>query len=158
MGSWVGVAVGDRAPDFTLKNTDMEEVSLSSLRGKNVVILFFPLAFTNVCTEEMCGVSADTQACGELDAEVIGISVDSPFSLQAWAQKEGISIPLLSDFNKEVSEAYGSLYKDLLGFRGVAKHSAFVGDKEGVVRFAAVSEDAKVIPDFDAIKECLLSV
>jgi len=154
----MSVAVGDRAPDFTLKNADLEEVSLSSMRGKNVVVLFFPLAFTSVCTEELCGVSEGIDAYKGLDAEVIGISVDSPFSLQAWAAKEGITIPLLSDFNKEVSEAYGSQYEDLLGFRGVAKRSAFVLDKEGVVRFASVSEDAKVIPDFEAIKGCLKSL
>ena len=152
------VAVGDRAPDFTLKNADLEEVSLSSMRGKNVVVLFFPLAFTSVCTEEFCGVSAGIDDYKGLDAEVLGISVDSPFSLQAWAEKEGITIPLLSDFNKEVSDAYGSQYEDLLGFRGVAKRSAFVVDKEGVVRFASVSDDAKVIPDFEAIKGCLESL
>ena len=152
------VAVGDRAPDFTLKNADLEEVSLSSLRGNNVVVLFFPLAFTSVCTEELCGVSAGIDDYKGLDAEVLGISVDSPFCLQAWAEKEGITIPLLSDFNKEVSDAYGSQYEDLLGFRGVAKRSAFVVDKEGVVRFASVSEDAKVVPDFKAIKGCLESL
>ncbi len=152
------VAVGDRAPDFTLKNADLEEVSLSSMRGKNVVVLFFPLAFTSVCTEEFCGVSTGIDDYKGLDAEVLGISVDSPFSLQAWAEKESITIPLLSDFNKEVSDAYGSQYEDLLGFRGVAKRSAFVVDKEGVVRFASVSDDAKVIPDFEAIKGCLESL
>ena len=152
------VAVGDRAPDFTLKNADLEEVSLSSMRGKNVVVLFFPLAFTSVCTEEFCGVSASIDDYKGLDAEILGISVDSPFSLQAWAEKEGITIQLLSDFNKEVSDAYGSQYEDLLGFRGVAKRSAFVVDKEGVVRFASVSEDAKVVPDFAAIKGCLESL
>ena len=152
------VAVGDRAPDFTLKNADLEEVSLSSMRGKNVVVLFFPLAFTSVCTEELCGVSASIDDYKGLDAEILGISVDSPFSLQAWAEKEGITIQLLSDFNKEVSDAYGSQYEDLLGFRGVAKRSAFVVDKEGVVRFASVSEDAKVVPDFAAIKGCLESL
>jgi peroxiredoxin len=154
----MSVAVGDRAPDFTLKNADLEEVSLSSMRGKNVVILFFPLAFTSVCTEELCGVSAGIDDYKGLDATVIGISVDSPFSLQAWAEKEKITIPLLSDFNKEVSEAYGSQYEDLLGFRGVAKRSAFVLDKDGVVRFASVSDDAKVVPDFEAIKGCLKSL
>lgn len=152
------VAVGDRAPDFTLKNANLEDVSLSSMRGRNVVVLFFPLAFTSVCTEELCGVSAGIDDYRGLDAEVLGISVDSPFSLQAWAEKEGITIPLLSDFNKEVSDAYGSQYEDLLGFRGVAKRSAFVVDKEGVVRFASVSEDAKVVPDFEAIKSCLQSL
>jgi len=151
----MAVQVGDKAPDFTLKNTKMEDVRLADQRHHNVVLLFVPLAFTSVCTAELCEVSAGLNAYKELDALVFGISVDSPFSLQAWAEKEGITIPLLSDFNKEVSAAYGAQYDDLLGLRGVAKRSAFVIDKEGVVRFASVSEDPKVVPDFEAIRACL---
>ncbi len=150
--------VGDKAPDFTLKNTDLEDVSLDSYRGKNVVLLFVPLAFTGVCTEELCEVSSGLNAYGELGAEVLGISVDSPFSLQAWAAKEGISLTLLSDFNKEVSAAYGAQYEDLLGFKGVAKRSAFVVDAAGVVRYASISDDPKVLPDFQAVKACLQSL
>ena len=150
--------VGDKAPDFTLKNTDMEDVSLSSFQGKNVVLLFVPLAFTGVCTEELCEVSQGLNAYGELGAEVLGISVDSPFSLQAWAAKEGISLTLLSDFNKEVSAAYGTQYEDLIGFKGVAKRSAFVVDRQGVVRYASISDDPKVLPDFQAVKACLQSL
>jgi len=150
--------VGDSAPDFTLKNTALEEVNLASLQGKNVVLLFVPLAFTGVCTAELCEVSAGLGAYRDLDAKVLGISVDSPFSLQAWAQKEGISIPLLSDFNKEVSAAYGTQYEDLLGFKGVAKRSSFVIDKAGSIRYMSISEDAKVVPDFEAIKACLGSL
>ena len=150
--------VGDKAPDFTLKNTDMEDVSLSSFQGTNVVLLFVPLAFTGVCTEELCEVSQGLNAYGELGAEVLGISVDSPFSLQAWAAKEGISLTLLSDFNKEVSAAYGAQYEDLIGFKGVAKRSAFVVDRQGVVRYASISDDPKVLPDFQAVKACLQSL
>lgn len=150
--------VGDKAPDFILKNTDMEDVSLSSFQGKNVVLLFVPLAFTGVCTEELCEVSQGLNAYGELGAEVLGISVDSPFSLQAWAAKEGISLTLLSDFNKEVSAAYGTQYEDLIGFKGVAKRSAFVVDRQGVVRYASISDDPKVLPDFQAVKACLQSL
>jgi peroxiredoxin len=150
--------VGDKAPDFTLKNTDLEDVSLDSYRGKNVVLLFVPLAFTGVCTEELCEVSSGLNAYGELGAEVLGISVDSPFSLQAWAAKERISLTLLSDFNKEVSAAYGAQYEDLLGFKGVAKRSAFVVDGDGVVRYASISDDPKVLPDFQAVKACLQSL
>ena len=150
--------VGDKAPDFTLKNTDMEDVSLSSFQGRNVVLLFVPLAFTGVCTEELCEVSQGLNAYGELGAEVLGISVDSPFSLQAWAAKEGISLTLLSDFNKEVSAAYGAQYEDLIGFKGVAKRSAFVVDRQGVVRYASISDDPKVLPDFQAVKSCLQSL
>ncbi len=150
--------VGDKAPDFTLKNTDMEDVSLSSFQGRNVVLLFVPLAFTGVCTEELCEVSQGLNTYGELGAEVLGISVDSPFSLQAWAAKEGISLTLLSDFNKEVSAAYGAQYEDLIGFKGVAKRSAFVVDRQGVVRYASISDDPKVLPDFQAVKACLQSL
>jgi peroxiredoxin len=154
----MAVQVGDKAPDFTLKNTDLEEVSLDSLRGKNVLLLFVPLAFTGVCTEELCTVSEGLEGYKNLDAEVLGISVDSPFSLQAWAAKEGITIPLLSDFNKEVSATYGAQYDELLGFIGVAKRSAFVVDKQGIIRYMSIADDAKVMPDFEAIKSCLESL
>ena len=155
----MGITVGDQAPDFTLKSKsgdDMNDISLSDYRDeKNVVILFFPLAYTGVCTDEMCSVSAGLADYDALDAQVLGISVDSPFAQEAWAEKEGITIPLLSDFNKEVSAAYGSQFEDLIGFKGVAKRSAFVVDKSGVVRFASVSDDPTELPNFDAIKACL---
>ncbi|MCE2432055.1 MAG: redoxin domain-containing protein [Candidatus Latescibacteria bacterium] len=154
----MSITVGNRAPDFTLKSKsgDMEDISLSDYRDeKNVVILFFPLAYTSVCTDEMCSVSGGLADYDALDAQVLGISVDSPFAQEAWAEKEGITIPLLSDFNKEVSAAYGSQFEDLIGFKGVAKRSAFVVDKSGVVRFASVSDDPTELPDFDAIKACL---
>lgn len=151
--------VGDTAPDFTLKNTDLEDVSLASFRGQNnVLVLFVPLAFTSVCTEELCDISAGLSAYQGVGAQVLGISVDSPFSLKAWAEKEGISLPLLSDFNREVAAAFGAQYDELLGFKGVAKRSAFVIDKEGTVRYASVSDDPKVLPDFAAIKSCLESL
>lgn len=152
----MGITVGDRAPDFTLKSKsgdDMKDISLSDYEGqKNVVILFFPLAYTGVCTEEMCSVSGGLADYDALDAQVLGISVDSPFAQEAWAEENDIAIPLLSDFNKEVSAAYGAQFEDLIGFRGVAKRSAFVVDKTGIVRFASVSDDPTVLPDFDAIK------
>ena len=154
----MGITVGDHAPDFTLKSKsgDLNDISLSDYRDKkNVVILFFPLAYTGVCTDEMCSVSAGLADYDALDAQVLGISVDSPFAQEAWAEKEGITIPLLSDFNKEVSAAYGSQFEDLIGLKGVAKRSAFVVDKSGVVRFASVSDDPGELPDFDAIKACL---
>ena len=155
----MGINVGDQAPDFTLKSKsgdDMNDISLSDYRdNKNVVILFFPLAYTGVCTEEMCSVSAGLADYDALDAQVWGISVDSPFAQEAWANENDITIPLLSDFNKEVSAAYGSQFEDLIGFKGVAKRSAFVVDKSGVVRFASVSDDPTELPDFDAIKACL---
>ena len=134
----------------------MEDISLSDYRdNKNVVILFFPLAYTGVCTDEMCSVSGGLADYDALDAQVLGISVDSPFAQEAWAKENDITIPLLSDFNKEVSAAYGSQFEDLIGFKGVAKRSAFVVDKSGVVRFASVSDNPAELPDFDAIKSCL---
>lgn len=155
----MGITVGDQAPDFTLKSKsgdDMNDISLSDYRDqKNVVILFFPLAYTGVCTDEMCSVSGGLADYDALDAQVLGISVDSPFAQEAWAKENDITVPLLSDFNREVSAAYGSQFEDLIGFKGVAKRSAFVVDKTGVVRFASVSDDPTELPDFDAIKACL---
>ena len=152
----MGITVGDQAPDFTLKSKsgdDLKEISLTDYKGqKNVVILFFPLAYTDVCTDEMCSVSGGLTDYDALDAQVLGISVDSPFAQAAWAREKGIAIPLLSDFNKEVSAAYGAQFEELIGLRGVAKRSAFVIDKTGTVRFASVSDDPTVLPDFDAIK------
>ena len=150
--------VGESAPAFTLKNADLEEVSLADFSGRKVVLLFVPLAFSGPCTQELCDISAGINAYDDLGAQVLGISVDSPFSLKAWAEKEGITIPLLSDFNKEVSAAYGAQFEDLLGFKGVAKRSAFVVDGAGVVRYASVSDDPKQLPDFEAIKACLQSL
>ena len=147
--------VGESAPVFTLKNADMEDVSLTDFSGKKVVLLFVPLAFSGPCTQELCDISAGIIAYDDLGAQVLGISVDSPFSLKAWAEKEGITIPLLSDFNKEVSAAYGAQFDDMLGLKGVAKRSAFVLDGEGVIRYASVSDDPKQLPDFEAIKACL---
>jgi peroxiredoxin len=155
----MAIKVGDKAPGFSLPNTKREQVSLESFKGKsNVVLLFVPLAFTGVCTAELCEISAGLGSYQSLNAEVLGLSVDSPFSLGAWAEKEKITIPLLSDFNKEVSAAYGAQYADLIGLKGVAKRSAFVIDKQGIIRFASVSDDAKVLPDFAAIKACLESL
>ena len=150
--------VGDSAPGFSLKNSNMEDVSLGDFSGKNVVLLFVPLAFSGICTQEFCDVSAGINAYDDLGAQVLGISVDTPFCLKAWAEKAGISIPLLSDFNKEVSAAYGAQFADFLGFKGVAKRSAFVVDGEGTIRYASVSDDPTVLPDFEAIKACLKSL
>lgn len=154
----MAISVGEQAPGFTLKHKgdELTEVSLADFKGsKNVVLLFVPFAFTGVCTDELCSVSGGLSDYEGLDAEVLGISVDNPFAQEAWAKANGINITLLSDFNKEASKAYGCLYDDFIGFSGVAKRSAFVIDKEGVVRHATISDDPKVVPDFDAIKACL---
>ncbi|MBM4256749.1 MAG: peroxiredoxin [Deltaproteobacteria bacterium] len=152
----MSVQIGQKAPDFTLKTNKMADLKLSDLQGKkNAVLLFVPLAFTQVCTKEFCSVRDSVNSLQNDATQVVGISVDSPFSLDAWAAKEGYNFPLLSDFNKTVSAAYGSLYDNLLGFNGVSKRSAFVIDKTGTVRYAWVSEDARNMPDLDQIRSCL---
>jgi glutaredoxin-dependent peroxiredoxin len=152
----MSVQVGQKAPDFALKISKMEDFKLSDLQGKkNVVVLLVPLAFTSVCTKEFCSVRDSVSSLQNDNTQVVGISVDSPFALDAWAAKEGYNFPLLSDFNKTVSSSYGALYDNLLGFNGVAKRSAFVIDKSGTVRYAWVSEDARNMPEFDAIRACL---
>ena len=151
--------IGVEAPDFTLqtKNTEgLQDITLSSFKGEsNVVLLFFPFAFTGVCTEETCSVRDDLSSYEELDAKVLGISVDSPFAQEAMALKEELNFPLLSDFNKSVSKEYGVLYEDFIGFEGVSKRSAFVVSKDGKVSFSWFSDDPKQLPDFEAIKNAL---
>tara|TARA_B100002019_G_scaffold7893_1_gene6256 strand:- start:4337 stop:4804 length:468 start_codon:yes stop_codon:yes gene_type:complete len=153
------IAVGTIAPNFTLKTKTPEglnDVSLDSHKNESsVVLLFFPFAFTGVCTEETCSVRDDLSSYKDLNAKVYGISVDSPFSQEAMALKENLNFPLLSDFNKEVSSAYGVLYDEFIGFKGVSKRSAFVVDKEGKITYSWSSDDPKQLPDFNAIKEVL---
>ncbi len=157
----MALATGTTAPDFTLKTKDSEglhDVTLSQHFGKKkTVLLFFPLAFTSVCVEEMCSVSAGLSAYTDLNAAVYGISVDSPFSLEKMAQADSLKFPLLSDFNKEVSTAYDVLFEDLIGFKGVSKRSAFVIDENGSIIYSESSDDPKQLPDFDAIKAALKS-
>lgn len=151
--------IGAIAPDFTLKTKTpdgLNDITLSEHKGEsNVVLLFFPFAFTSVCMAEACSVRDDLKAYDELNAKVYGISVDSPFAQEAMAIKEGLNFPLLSDFNKEVSQNYGVLYEDFIGFQGVSKRSAFVISKEGTVALAWSSDDPKQLPDFAQIKGVL---
>lgn len=155
----MALATGTTAPNFTLKtkNDDgLADVSLSDNLGKKkTVLLFFPLAFTSVCMKEMCDVSDSITAYNSLNAAVYGISVDSPFAQEQMAKVDGLKFPLLSDFNKEVSEAYDVLYADLLGFKGVSKRSAFVIDEKGIIIYSESSEDPHDLPNFDAIKAAL---
>ena len=150
---------GSKAPDVTLKPktaSGLSDVTLSGNFGsKNTVLLFFPFAFTGVCTDEMCSVSQGISEYESLDAAVYAISVDSPFAQEAWAKANGITIPVLSDFNKSVAAAYDVLYADFIGFHGVAKRSAFVVNKQGVIVFSSSSDDPKVLPDFAAVKAAL---
>ncbi|MEM7672729.1 MAG: redoxin domain-containing protein [Verrucomicrobiota bacterium] len=155
----MAINVGDPAPNFTLFTKDasgMKEVTLSDYRGeKNVVLLFFPLAFTSVCMAEVCTIRDSLNSYSSLNAQVFGISVDSPFTLEVMAEKESLNFPLLSDFNKEVASAYGCLFESLKGLKGVAKRSAFVVGTDGLIKYAAVSDDPGQMPDFDAIKSAL---
>ncbi|GHB96470.1 redoxin domain-containing protein [Cerasicoccus arenae] len=155
----MALATGTSAPDFTLKtkNADgLTDVTLSANYGsKKTVLLFFPLAFTSVCQEEMCTMSGQLEDYAKLDSVVYGISVDSPFSQEAFAKANQISVTLLSDFNKEVSAAYDVIYADLLGFKGVSKRSAFVVDAEGKIAYSWSSDDPHDLPPFEEIKAVL---
>ncbi len=150
------LSVGTKAPDFTLKakNADgLRDVKLSdSVGSKNTVLLFFPAAFTGVCTAEMCDVTAGLNGYQDLNAEVIGISIDSPFAQEAWAQKEKITFTLASDLNKEVTKAYDVVLSDLAGIGSAAKRAAFVIDRQGIIQYAEATPTPKDLPNFDAIK------
>lgn len=150
---------GDKAPAFKLPDSDKKEVSLDNFKGKNLVILFFPLAFTSVCTTELCNMRDNIADYAVVNADVVAISVDSPFTLDKYKKSENLPFRLLSDFNKEASAAYGSLYENFtLGMKGVSKRSAFVIDKEGTIQYAEVLESAGDLPDFDAVKQTLASL
>ncbi len=157
----MALSTGSKAPEFTLKTKNesgLADVSLKeTLASKQAVLLFFPLAFTSVCTEEMCSVTQSLDQYSALDAAVFAISVDSPFAQEAWAKQSGIGIPVLSDFNKTVAKAYDVLYPELLGFEGVAKRSAFVVGTDGVIKYSWASDDPKVMPDFAEIQAALKS-
>lgn len=147
---------GDKAPLFSLKNSEGEDVNLAdSIGKKNVVLLFFPLAFSSVCTDELCHVRDNIKFFESLDAEVLGISVDSFFALKAFKKEQNLNFHLLSDFNKNVSEEYGALYDDFYGMAGVSKRSAFVIGKDGDIKYAEVLEKASEIPDFSKIQAAL---
>lgn len=153
------IETGQPAPDFTLYDTTKNKVTLSSLKGQHVLLLFFPQAFTGVCTAELCSVRDNIALYEKADATVLGISVDSVFTLAKFKEEQGFNFSLLSDFNKEVSAAYGTIYEEwILGMKGVSKRSAFVIDKEGIVRYAEVLENVKEVPDFSAIQAILAAL
>jgi peroxiredoxin len=150
------IQVGQQAPDFTLRDTEKNKVTLSEYKGKSVLLLFFPLAFTGTCTKELCMTRDNLAAYNDLNTTVFGISVDSLFSLDRYKQDQQLNFTLLSDFNKVASKAYDSLYEHFYNdMDGVAKRSAFVIDANGVVQYAEVLENASEIPNFDAIMACL---
>jgi peroxiredoxin len=152
----MSIEIGKPAPDFKLFNTEKKEISLSDYRGKNLVILFFPLAFTGVCTAELCNIRDNYNIYTSLNAEVIGISIDSLFSLERFKKEQNYNFDLLSDFNKTTAKAYDSLYETFgFGMIGVTKRAAFVIDKQGAIQYAEILEDAGKQPDFDTIKATL---
>lgn len=153
----MALAVGSKAPVFTLKSKSaagLADVTLP-VAGKNTVILFFPLAFTGVCTQELCEITAGLSAYSDLNADVIGISVDSPFAQEAWAQKEKIGITLVSDLNKEATKAFDVVFPALAGIGDTSARAAFVVDKAGVVQYAEQTATPKDLPNFDAVKAAL---
>ncbi len=152
----MSLQIGSPAPDFTLMDSEKNRVTLSSYRGKNVLLLFYPLAFTGTCTKELCYMRDNLLQYNNLDAIVFGISVDSLFAQAEFKKQQGINFPLLSDFNKTVSTVYGSIYEHfILDMDGVSRRSAFIIDKSGVLRYAEVLESASELPDFNSILKCL---
>ncbi|MBC8111575.1 MAG: peroxiredoxin [Verrucomicrobia bacterium] len=151
---------GDKAPDFKLFNSDKKEVSLSDFNGKNLVVMFFPQAFTSVCTTELCTIRDNYAAYENLNADVVGISVDSVFTLDKFKKEEKYNFPLLSDFNKETSRAYEAIYEEgfPFGMKGVSRRAAFVIDKNGTIQHVEVLESAGDLPDFEAVKNALANL
>jgi glutaredoxin-dependent peroxiredoxin len=152
----MSIRIGDKAPEFSLYSSEKELIHLGDFKGKNVVLLFFPLAFTSTCTKELCSTRDDISFYNELDTEVLGISVDSPQTLARYKQEYQLNFRLLSDFNKEVIRAYDVMYEEYsLGMRGVPKRASFVLDAEGMVRHVEVLENAGKMPDFEAIQNAV---
>lgn len=163
----MAINIGDKAPDFTLVTKTADGPALVRLSEQvgtaNILLLFVPMAFTGVCTTELCDITQGLSQYQDLDAKVFGISGDNPFAQEAWAKQEGIGIPLLSDYEHSAAKAYGVAYESFLPeanliMGGVAKRSAFVIDKQGIVRYAEVKEHPKDLPDFDAVRATLATL
>lgn len=152
----MAIKVGQAAPDFTLFSDEKKEVKLSDYKGHNVVLNFFPAAFTGVCTSQLCDARDNFKKYENLNAKALAISVDSPFTLEKFKAENSYNFPLLSDFNKVVSKAYGAIYKDFVfGMKGVSKRAVFVIDAEGIVRYAKVLASAGDLPNFTAVRTAL---
>ena len=152
----MAIQKGQPAPDFSLFNSEKQKVSLADYKGKNLLILFFPQAFTGVCTTELCSVRDELSMYAGLHTDVVGISVDSIFTLAKFKEEQQYNFPLLSDFNKSVSQAYGAFYDEFVfEMKGVSRRAAFVVDGNGTVQYAEVLESAGDLPNFAAIKETL---
>ena len=154
----MAVDVGSKAPDFTLTNQDRQPVKLSEQRGAPVVLAFFPAAFSSVCTKELCTFRDQVARLNQAHAKVYGISVDTFFTLKAFKEAQGLTFPLLSDFNKEAIRDYGVFNEEMIGLKGIAKRAVFVIDKEGVVRHREVLDDARNEPNYDAVFKTLASL
>lgn len=154
----MAVDVGSKAPDFTLTNQERQPVTLGALRGRPVVLAFFPAAFSSVCQKELCTFRDSMGELGRAKAQVFGISVDTFFSLKAFHDQQKLTFPLLSDFNKQVIREYGVFNEDMIGLKGVAKRAVFVLDKDGVVRHREVLEDARNEPDYKAVYATLATL
>lgn len=156
----MAVQVGSQAPSFTLVDTDKKPRSLSEFRGKKLVLAFFPGAFTGTCTKEMCALRDSMTRLNELDAQVVGISVDSPFANKGFAEKNNLQFPLLSDYTRATIMAYGIELPNFSGLEGytVAQRSVFVLDKDGVVRYAWVAENPGIEPNYEEVTKALSSI
>lgn len=156
----MAVKVGERAPDFTLVDTGLKPRSLKEFLGKTTVLAFYPAAFTGVCTKEMCTFRDSLGQLSGIGAQVVAISADTPFSNKAFAEQHGLTFPALSDYGREVIKAFGIAFPDLAGLKGltVAKRSVFVLDRQGIVRYAWVSEDPKKEPDYAEVIRAAQSV
>jgi len=154
----MSVDVGAKAPDFTLPNQDREPVTLSEqLKKGPVVLAFFPAAFSSVCTTEMCNFRDSASELNAVNATVLGVSVDTFFALNAWADAQKLNFPLLSDFNKTTIRQYGVVNPDMIGLKDIAKRAVFVIDRNGVVRHREVLDDARNEPDYGKVKQALAS-
>lgn len=153
------IQVGQPAPEFSLYSSDKQKISLSDFKGKTILLLFFPQAFTGTCTKELCSTRDNIARYNEANAQVLAISVDSLFTLAKFKEEQHLNFPLLSDFNKIVSASYGSLYETFVfDMHGVSKRSAFIVDKQGIIRYAEVLDNAPDLPNFDVIAKTLDSI
>jgi glutaredoxin-dependent peroxiredoxin len=154
----MSVDVGSQAPDFTLMNQDRQPVTLSAHRGNPVLLAFFPAAFSSVCQKELCTFRDSLARLEEAQAQVFGISVDSFFALKAFHDQQRLTFPLLSDFNKQVIHTYGVFNEDMIGLKGIAKRAVFVLDKDGIVRYREVLDDARNEPDYSRVLASLAAM
>ena len=153
----MAIAIGQAAPHFTLYDSDKNKVTLGDYRGKNVVLLFFPLAFTRVCTKELCSIRDNISIYNDTNAQVLGVSVDSLYVLNKFKQEQNLNFPLLSDFNRDAAKAFDVLYETFPSFEmhGVSKRAAFVVDKEGLIQYVEICATPGDMPDFNAIQQTL---